>query len=194
MGAVYGGVMSKHIDYEINRELGECYLFMGEYDKAGEYYNKAIDCETGRPDPYMGMAAIYIQKGDLVSARQNYQAAVDLEAGDKALAGLGLVEMEMGEHEAAFGHFDQALKINAANMIAMNAMLQLGYKMEKVEQILPHLEASLDEEDNDTIRFTLAGCLSYLGRNGEAKTHLEILLGKDPANSNAQELYAHIAA
>lgn len=186
--------MSKHIDYEINRELGECYLFMGEFDKAGDYYNKAIDCEIGRPDPYMGLAAISIQKGDLESARQNYQAAVDMAAGDKAFAGLGLVEMELGESDSAFEHFDESLKLNPSNMIAMNAMLQLGYRLEKVEQILPHLEASLEEEDSDTVRFTLAGCLSYLGRNDEAKTHLEILLGKDPANSNAQELYAHIAA
>ena len=186
--------MSKHIDYEINRELGECYLFMGEFDKAAEYYNKAIDCETSHSDPYMGLAAISIQKGDLDSARASYQAAVDLAAGDKALAGLGLVEMEQGEQDSAFGHFNEALKLNPSNMIAMNAMLQLAYKLEKVEHLLPHLEASLEEEDSDTVRFTLAGCLSYLGRNDEAKTHLEILLGKDPTNTNAQELYAHIAA
>lgn len=186
--------MSKHIDYEINRELGECYLFMGEYDKAAEYYQKAIDCGTGRTDPLMGLAAIAIQKGDLESARQNYQDAVDLAPTDKAYAGLGLVEMEKGEHAAAFAHFDQALKLAPCNIIAMNAMLQLGYKMNRVETVLPHLEAALKEDDNDTVRFSLAGCLSYLGHNDEARAHLEILLGKNPANSNAQELYAHIAA
>ena len=26
--------MSSHLDYEINKELGECYLFMGDLDKA----------------------------------------------------------------------------------------------------------------------------------------------------------------
>lgn len=186
--------MSKHIDYEINRELGECYLFMGEFDKAAQYYQKAIDCGTGRSEPYMGLAAINIQNGDLEGARVNYQAAVEIAPSDKAHAGLGLVAMETGADEAAFGHFNEALRLSPGNMIAMNAMLQLGYKLHRVEEVLPHLEASLEEEDNDTVRFTLAGCLSFLGRNGEARTHLEILLGKDPANSNAQELYAHIAA
>ena len=33
--------MSNHLDYEINKELGECYLFMGELDKAEDYYTKA---------------------------------------------------------------------------------------------------------------------------------------------------------
>lgn len=186
--------MSKHIDYEINRELGECYLFMGEFDKAAEYYRKAIDCGTGRTEPLMGLAAISIQKGDLESARLDYQTAIDLSASDKAYAGLGLVEMEQGESDAAFLHFNEALKLSPCNIIAMNAMLQLGYRLNRVEEVLPRLEASLEEDDNDTVRFTLAGCLSYLGRNGEARTHLEILLGRNPANSNAQELYAHIAA
>lgn len=26
--------MSSHLDYEINKELGECYLFMGDLEKA----------------------------------------------------------------------------------------------------------------------------------------------------------------
>lgn len=186
--------MSKHIDYEINRELGECYLFMGEFDKAAEYYRKAVDCGTGRTEPMLGLAAIAIQKGDLEGARRNYQSAVELAASDKAYAGLGLVEMEKGEDDSAFAHFDEALKLAPGNMIAMNAMLQLAYRLDKVQEVLPRLDAALEEEDNDTVRFTLAGCLSYLGRNDEARTHLEILLGKDPANSNAQELYAHIAA
>lgn len=186
--------MSKHIDYEINRELGECYLFMGEFDKAAEYYQKAVNCGTGRAEPHLGLAAIAIQKGDLASAKSSYQAAIELAANDKAYAGLGLVEMENGEHSAAFAHFAEALKLAPGNMIALNAMLQLGYKLNRVDEILPHLEAALSEEDTDSVRFTLAGCLSYLGRNNDAKGHLEILLGKNPANTNAQELYAHIAA
>ena len=34
--------MDNHLDYEINKELGECYLFMGDLDKAEEYYRKAV--------------------------------------------------------------------------------------------------------------------------------------------------------
>ncbi len=186
--------MSKHIDYEINRELGECYLFMGEYDKAADYYKKAVDCETGNAAPYLGLATIAVQKGKLDDAIVNYKMAVDIDPSDKAYAGLGLVEMERNAHNEAFAHFGESLRLNAMNMIAMNSMLQLAYQLGRVEEMLPRFEAALAEEDNDTIRFTMAGCLSYLGRNGEARGQLEILLGKNPANANAQELYAHIAA
>ena len=35
--------MSNHLDYEINKELGECYLFMGDLEKAEEYLSQAVE-------------------------------------------------------------------------------------------------------------------------------------------------------
>ena len=43
--------MSSHLDYEINKELGECYLFMGELDKAEDYYTKAAANSEEQADP-----------------------------------------------------------------------------------------------------------------------------------------------
>ena len=45
--------MSNHLDYEINKELGECYLFMGELDKAEDYYTRAAASGEDQSDPYM---------------------------------------------------------------------------------------------------------------------------------------------
>ena len=44
------------------------------------------------------------------------------------------------------------------------------------------------------MRVTLAGCLIYLGRNDEARGHLEAVLGENPANSSAKELFDTMAA
>lgn len=52
--------MSGHMDYEINKELGECYLFMGELDKAEEYYKKAVGSNGIHPDPYLGLATVAV--------------------------------------------------------------------------------------------------------------------------------------
>ncbi|MCL1916266.1 MAG: tetratricopeptide repeat protein [Desulfovibrionaceae bacterium] len=186
--------MSKHIDYEINRELGECYLFMGEMDKAAEYYQKAVDCGTGHTEPFFGLAAVAIQKGELKEAGRHYLAALELAPSDKALVGLGLVFMEEGADDEAFIHMDKALELNAANIMALNALIRLAYKLSRVDEIIPRLSAALDGEDNESVRFTLAGCLSYLGRNDAAMEELKILLGKNPGHTDAQELYAHIAA
>lgn len=44
------------------------------------------------------------------------------------------------------------------------------------------------------MRVTLAGCLIYLGRSDEARQHLESVLGVNPGNASAKELFDTMAA
>ncbi|MDL2210688.1 tetratricopeptide repeat protein [Desulfovibrio sp. OttesenSCG-928-O18] len=186
--------MSTHIDYEINKELGECYLFMGDFDKAETYYQKAATAAPDQADAYLGLATVAVQKGDLECAAANYTKASELKASDRPLAGLGLIAMEQGRHEDAFAHFTQALDINPVSMVAINGLVQEGYFLNKLEDIIPYLRAAIAEDDAEPVRYTLAGCLTALGRDEEAKQELETLLGVNPDNQSARELYARVAA
>lgn len=186
--------MSTHIDYEINKELGECYLFMGDFDKAETYYQKAIAAAPEEADGHMGMATVAVQKGDLDTACAHYTLAADLKPFDKPLTGLGLVEMERGKHEEAFAYFKRALDINPGNMVAINGLVQEGYFLNHLEDIIPYLQAAIELDDAEPVRYTLAGCLTALGRDEEAKKELETLLGVNPDNESARELYARVAA
>lgn len=183
-----------HVDYEINKELGECYLFMGEYDKAREYYNKAITNNSGMPDPYIGLAAIAVKEQDLQAAHALYRKANLVSPGEKPLTGLGMIEVELGKYDEAFEHFRSALEHNPGNMMVVNSILQLAYVLNRLEEIVPCLEAALDPGDTEAVRYALAACLIALGRDEEAKTHLELLLGENPSNDSAKELYAQFAA
>lgn len=186
--------MSMQIDYEINKELGECYLFMGEFEKAADYYKKAVTAAPEIADPYMGLATIAVQNGDLDEALALYAKAASLGSSDKALAGLALVEMEKGMHEEAFGHFMNALDANPGNIFAINGLVQEGYYLGRLENVVPYLESALGIEDTESLRYALAGCLTALGRNSDARRQLETLLGMNPDNQSAQELYARLAA
>ena len=187
--------MSSHLDYEINKELGECYLFMGDFDKAEGYYRKAAASNGVHPDPYLGLATIAVQRGQLEAAFELYAKAVSIEENDKALAGLGLVKMELGEHAEAFDYFERALGFNPENAVALNCLVREGYHLNQLERVVPCLEASLAvNPDKEEIRTSLAGCLVSLGREGEARKHLESILAINPASVNARELYDHIAA
>ena len=186
--------MSTHIDYEINKELGECYLFMGDFDKAETYYQKAILAAPDQADAHLGLATVAVQKGDLDSAAVHYGRAADLKAYDKPLAGLGLIAMEKGQHEEAFSYFKQALECNAGSMVAINGIVQEGYFLDRLEEIIPYLKAAIALDDAEPVRYTLAGCLTALGRDEEAKQELEALLGVNPDNQSARELYARVAA
>ena len=96
------GIVGKHIDYEINKELGECYLFMGEYEKAREYYNKAVACDVGYAATYLGMATIAMPLANGEEAKLFYSTALELGERDKPYHGLGLALTGLGQEGEGF--------------------------------------------------------------------------------------------
>ncbi len=187
--------MSNQLDYEINKELGECYLFMSDFDKAEEYYRKAINSDSSQSVPFLGLATIAVQRGKLDDAMVLYIKANAMESTDKTLCGMGLVYMEQGKHEEAFGYFLRALGHSAGNMVALNCLVREGYLLNRLEDVVPALEAGmLASTEGVAVRVSLAGVLISLGRRDEAQAHLESVLGIDPANENAHDLIASIAA
>jgi tetratricopeptide (TPR) repeat protein len=184
-----GGIMSSHLDYEINKELGECYLFMGELDKAEEYYHKAIGSNGVHPDPYLGLATIAVQRGDLDAAMGLYRKAADIDGAEKAYAGMGLVEMEKGSPKLAIEHLRRSLEKNPENLIALFGLVQAGHALGTLEDVLPFMTNYLTlHPENKDVRFSLAGCLAGLGRRDDSRAQLEQLLAIDPQNGAAQEL------
>ncbi len=189
------GTMSNHLDYEINKELGECYLFMGDLDKAESYYRKAAENAGEYADSYLGLATVAVQRGQLDMALTLYLKAIEKNGGDKALAGAGLVFMEQGRHAEAIEHFERALAVNPDNTVALNCLVREAYSQDCVDRIVPVLEASLAvNPHSEAYRVTLAGCLMSLGREEEARQHLQSVLAVNPACQDARDLYAHIAA
>ena len=179
-----------NLDYEINKELGECYLFMGELEKAEEYYKKAASSNGVHPDPYLGLATIAIQKGNIEDALALYRKAESIEPNDKSLGGIGLVLMEQGKHEEALNFFIRALEHNPQNMLLLNTSVQEAHYLNRLTDILPSLQAALSlNPELHAVRFALAGCLMHLGREAEAATHLETILSFEPSHEEAKELY-----
>lgn len=185
--------MTSHLDYEINKELGECYLFMGELDKAEQYYEKAANSNGTHTDPYLGLATVAVQRGNLQNALALYRKASSIEATDKSLAGMGLVEMEMGAQKDAFDHFVQALQKNPENLVALFGLVQAGHSLDRLDKILAPLQDYLElSPDKSEIRFTLAGCLVKLGEVDKAQEQLHTLLDIDSGYEPAKELLLQI--
>lgn len=182
-----------HLDYEINKELGECYLFMGELDKAEDYYKKAASSNGIHPDPYLGLATIAVQRGDLVSALALYSKAHGIDANDKTFSGMGLVKMEQGAKEEAFDLFLAALAKNPENMVALLSIIRLGHELERLSEIVPALESYLSiHPDKSEVRYSLAGCMVCLDRKDEAEALLQQIVAQDPAFAPARELLAQL--
>ncbi|WP_045215910.1 tetratricopeptide repeat protein [Desulfonatronovibrio magnus] len=186
--------MTNNLDYEINKELGECYLFMGELDKAEQYYQKAAGSNGVHADPYLGLATIAVQKGELKKAGTLYEKATKVEPNDKAFAGLGLIETEIGSHDRAYNLFEQALKVNPGNLIALYGLVQTAYVLNKTETAIEYLENALEIDSSQVdVRFSLAGCLQSLGRTEDARNHIEAILENEPDNEPAKELLSELS-
>jgi len=186
--------MTSHLDYEINKELGECYLFMGELDKAEQYYEKAANSNGTHPDPYLGLATVAVQRGHLDNALGLYRRAAEIEASDKSLTGMALVEMETGAMDLAYQHFNHALNLNPENLVALYGIVQAGHGLDRLTDVIPLLENYLELDPAKTeIRYTLAGCLSKTGQIQKARAQLEKSLESDPGYEPARELLRELA-
>lgn len=184
-----------HLDYEINKELGECYLFMGELEKAEDYYKKAASSNGIHPDPYLGLATIAVQRGDLEGALTLYGKAHSIDANDKTFAGIGLVKMEQGSKDDAFDMFLHALAKNPENMVALLSIIRLGHELERLEQVIPALENYLSiNPGKSEVRYSLAGCMVCLDRKEEAQAQLEQIIAADPDFAPARELLSQFDA
>lgn len=185
--------MSSHLDYEINKELGECYLFMGDLDKAEDYYQKAAGNNGVHPDPYLGLATIAVQRGDLEQALSMYEKADGIASSDKSLAGMALVRGQQGDQDAACGLYLQSLGRNPGNMVALFGLVQAAHLAGRTQDAVAPLNNYLELHPyKSEVRYALAGCLVSCGRKDEAKAQLELILNQDPAYAPAAELLGQL--
>lgn len=185
--------MSAHLDYEINKELGECYLFMGELDKAESYYHKAANSNGIHPDPYLGLATIAVQRGNLDQAMALYSKAEGISSSHKSLAGMALIAMQQGETAHAFELHARALALKPDNLISLFGLVQAAHVLERPADALEPLVRYLEiYPDKSEVRYALAGCLVASGDTAEARDQAEKLLEMDPGYERARELLAQI--
>jgi len=68
-------------DYvEIYCVLGDAYLDLGEYDKAKEAFEKALDLEPENAEAHSKSAMYYLARGDMKGLKREYELLKTLDA------------------------------------------------------------------------------------------------------------------
>ncbi len=84
--------------------LGDAHLAAGNFSRAEDAYNGALQRRSGHEQSLIGKGRVALQRGQLMDARQYFQQVADassLENGAKAQYYLGNVEQARRNHEAA---------------------------------------------------------------------------------------------
>jgi tetratricopeptide (TPR) repeat protein len=110
-------------DYETER--GDTHLGIGEYDKALEWFNQALQKSPDHRGAIMGRALVYVQTERYREAKAELGYLIEylertLQPDDKtgvaalaaAYANRGIVKDRQGDYEAALADYIEALKID----------------------------------------------------------------------------------
>lgn len=93
-------------------QVGRIYTILGDYDKAVENLQKAIDDKLVKANYYMGEA--YQKKGDNDSAQKYFQTYLDSgEADTYDLMNMGQAQMDSGNYDTAITYFKNALDMES---------------------------------------------------------------------------------
>ncbi|XP_077173601.1 BBSome complex member BBS4 isoform X2 [Paroedura picta] len=115
-------------DWEIFHNLGVCYMYLRQFDKAKEELNAAL--ELSRHDlTYVTLGKIHLMEGDTEKAIEVYKKAVEFSPENtELLTTLGLLYLQLGVYQKAFEHLGNALTYDPSNykaILAAGSMMQM---------------------------------------------------------------------
>ncbi|MCL5278467.1 MAG: tetratricopeptide repeat protein [Planctomycetes bacterium] len=180
--------------YEVLRELGDCYTSLGQYGQAQQCYEKAASLGPDEPGPYVGLGVAALQTDKLEDAEIAFRVAYRLDPQcAKACAGLALVAQQRRDLSQAFDYYMKSLELDTDNIMALLGLFQVSCEMGSFAKVTGYLEAYLQTHPGDTsVMFALAALYMKDGRLGLSKAMLEKLLLLDPAHRDAANLLEEV--
>jgi tetratricopeptide (TPR) repeat protein len=128
------GPLKKALEWEpelthVNFYLGHIYNELGRYEEAVAAYGAEIAAHPQTAEAYKELARLYVKLGDstdereryYLSAIETYQKWTEQSPGDSmAFNFIGYLYAELGQLDRAVGAYEQALKANPDNVIALS--------------------------------------------------------------------------
>ncbi|XP_055049033.2 Bardet-Biedl syndrome 4 protein [Misgurnus anguillicaudatus] len=114
-------------DWEINHNLGVCYIYIKDFKSAEERLNLAL--QLNKHDmTFVMLGKIHLMQGNKEKAIEVYKSAVEFSPENtELLTTLGLLYLQLGKYQKAFEHLGKALTYDPSNfkaILAAGSMMQ----------------------------------------------------------------------
>lgn len=177
-------------NYDMLKELGDCYVSVKNYSQAQQCYDRAAEIDPDNAGPYIGIGAIAFQKGRLNEAQNAFKVALRLDPKSaKAFCGIAAIYQLREQYAQAFDLYLKCLEIDTDNMTALLGLFQTSCQMGSFSKVIHYLEVYLQMHPDDTaVMFCLATLYIKDHQPCQAREVLHEILAVEPANTEAIDL------
>lgn len=176
--------------FEVYKNIGNIQVRRGDFDAAEDYYNRAFTIEPKSDALLVNFGTLEINRDDLEAASSRFRAALNVNPeSDRAWVGLALVHRSKGDFELSWANLERSLDLNPKNRTALKLIVEWSVRDGRVQSAARRLENYLSNDGEDAeMAFSMAKCLTLLGRFDEALLECERVVALDPEQEEAYRL------
>ena len=163
--------------------LGRVFAGTGNYDKALEQYQRAVELEATNDNAQAGLAGTYEQLGRLDDAEKSFKQAIAMRP--EYWAGynrLGLFYQRHARYEDAAAMYSQVVSLAPDSFTGYYNLGGVRILQGKYAEAIPFLEQSLSIRPTADARSNLATAYFQMRRYSEAAAHFEEAVKMDEKN------------
>jgi serine/threonine protein kinase/Tfp pilus assembly protein PilF len=177
-----------HRNEEFDSEIGDCWAALGDYEKAGEAYQRSTDLHPERSQGWIGISHMYLLNGNFAKARafclQNRSLDQDAIDGTQLVAQIEFFarnfseaqrlyqRLEESDHDGGGAFYGNVSSESALGRIGISQGRTLNARAVLQQCLAKEIQQSQSAPDNPNTLYRISAIESSLGRNESALEHL----------------------
>lgn len=189
-------------DWRAYKQIALFYEGQGRYDEAIALLREALELTPDNAEIPGTLGTLFMLKGDLATAKVNYEKSIRIEPSIASLTNLGGIYTQEGDLPTAIDLLERAVQIPSARYSVWNALARAYDKVgresdkRKAASRAAALAAELvrSEPENPTALLGVASAKVLLGLRDEALKEVELALAVQPGSPRILGAAAAIVA
>jgi len=176
--------------FEVHKNVGNIFVRRGDFEMAEDHYNRAFSIDSKSDVLLVNFGTLEINRDNLDAAAERFRSALAINASnDRAWVGLALVHRAKGDFELSWGNLERALDLAPHNRTALRLQVEWAVRDGRIHAAIDRVRSHLDRDSEDSeLAFSLAKCLTLVGRFDEALFECERVVAFDPEQEEAYRL------